>query len=228
MLSAMRIDLTGRIFGKLRVESEGESLSRSNGKRRRRWMCSCECGEMALVIQESLLRGATVSCGCYRKAFQSAGGSRLRHGFARKSKQSRTHGNWVAMRQRCENPTNAVFPRYGGRGIKVCARWQVFENFLADMGEKPKGKTIDRFPNNDGDYEPGNCRWATPGEQARNTRRNHPLTAFGETLLLVEWAEKVGVPGPVLLKRLNRGWSPEKTVSTPLVHPGDRRSHVAV
>lgn len=90
------------------------------------------------------------------------------HGHAIRGSKTRTYETWKAMAQRCRNPRHPAFARYGGRGITVCERWMSFENFLADMGERPPGTSIDRFPNRDGNYEPGNCRWATSTEQARN------------------------------------------------------------
>lgn len=98
-----------------------------------------------------------------------------RHGHTNAGKMSPTYTSWLAMRQRCENPKNARYSRYGGRGIKVCAHWQSFDNFLADMGERPTGKTLDRFPNSDGDYERTNCRWATPSQQYATRKTHSPL-----------------------------------------------------
>lgn len=96
-------------------------------------------------------------------------GHRIRS--AGKNRSSKTYLSWMAMKQRCLNPHAEKFPAYGGRGITICGRWMKFENFLADMGERPDGKTLDRFPNPKGDYEPGNCRWATAKEQAQNSDR---------------------------------------------------------
>jgi hypothetical protein len=97
-------------------------------------------------------------------------GIATRHGHARKGHRTRAYMCWVSMKQRCLNPNNRAYGNYGGRNISVCERWRRFENFLADMGEPPPGKSLDRYPNNDGNYEPGNCRWATPREQFLNQR----------------------------------------------------------
>ncbi len=133
---------------------------------------------------------------------------------------SRTHGHtatktyhiWSAMKQRCLNGNSHNYKTYGARGIRVCERWLVFENFLADMGEKPDGKSLDRYPNNDGNYEPGNCRWATRIEQANNTQRSIRLEANGQTLSVREWSELTGICMPTLFARIRRGWAPERVI----------------
>lgn len=127
-----------------------------------RWLCRCSCGVEIAVISGSLRGGNTGSCGCKTAEWRS-----LKHGMTK----TPTYRGWHGMRQRCANPKATGFKNYGGRGIKVCERWLDFENFLADMGERPEGRTLDRFPNNDGNYEPGNCRWATSKQQADNKRR---------------------------------------------------------
>lgn len=117
------------------------------------------------------------------------------------------------MLERCLNPNNRLYPEYGGRGISICERWMIFENFLADMGLRPKGTTIDRFPNNDGDYEPGNCRWATPKEQARNTRVTLFVELAGEEISLRELAETIGIKyGTMYHRVVISGWSIDQAI----------------
>lgn len=137
-------------------------------------------------------------------------------------KGTSTYNVWCSMRQRCDNPNNQRYADYGGRGIKVCERWQKFENFLADMGARPKypAHTLERR-DNDGDYTPGNCRWATYEEQQNNKRNNHRLTYQGETMTVAEWARKLGVRDQLLRVRLHRGWDLERVLSPPI--PNDRR-----
>lgn len=118
------------------------------------------------------------------------------------------------MRQRCENPNDEHYPDYGARGIRVHERWQLFENFVADMGERPKGTTLDRIRVN-GHYEPGNCRWATAQEQNRNKRSSRMVTFEGQTKCVAEWASIYGVSRNIILYRLDAGWTVEKALTTP-------------
>lgn len=141
----------------------------------RRWTCLCDCGRIRIVSQSNLKRGFSKSCGCRRK---QSNRNALKHGHSNSS--SSTHNpspeyySWSAMLHRCYCPTDASYRWYGGRGITVCSQWQGakgFETFLVDMGSRPPGYSLDRYPNNDGNYEPGNCRWATRMEQSRGQRR---------------------------------------------------------
>lgn len=118
------------------------------------------------------------------------------------------------MKDRCLNPKHKAFSDYGGRGITICDRWMVFENFLADMGERPDGMEIDRI-DNDGNYEPGNCRWVTSAENKRNTRRNVWITHDGRTMCLEDWSTETGLPKETLRSRILRGWDAEKALTTP-------------
>lgn len=119
------------------------------------------------------------------------------------------------MRRRCSSPLDAFYQNYGGRGISVCAEWTLFENFLADMGEKPDGMTLERI-DNDGHYEPDNCRWATPKDQARNRRSNRLLEHDGQTSVIAELAEEHGVASGTIRKRLSMGWSVERALHQPV------------
>jgi len=124
---------------------------------------------------------------------------------------------WMGMKNRCLNPKAQGFRYWGGRGIKICDRWMVYENFLEDMGPRPTPKhSLDRI-NNNGDYEPSNCRWATIDEQNRNKRTNIWMTFRGKTMLPIDWSKELGICIETLEGRLRRGWSHEKTLSTPVL-----------
>jgi hypothetical protein len=140
-----------------------------------------------------------------------------RHGHASRSGKSATWLTWASMIRRCTMPSQDSYPLYGGRGIVVCERWQTFENFLADMGEKPAGTSIERI-DSDGNYEPSNCRWATMKEQQRNRRGNRHITNAGLTMTAAEWAERTGLPSSAIRSRLDKlGWPVERALTEPLM-----------
>ena len=126
---------------------------------------------------------------------------------------TRTYSSWRTMLKRCSNPKHDNYAFYGGRGIKVCERWQTFESFLADMGEAPAGMTLDRRDNN-GNYEPSNCRWATAQEQAENRRNSVYVTLDGVQMTLTAAARKLGISQPLANWRLRKGWPLEKVLSS--------------
>lgn len=140
----------------------------------------------------------------------------LKHGHARRIGNTPEYKVWSAMRSRCNNPRHASWKHYGGRGITVCERWSLFSNFIEDMGMRPSKKhSIDRIDNN-GNYEPSNCRWATWKEQGRNRRDNKVITYRGENRPLSEWVEILGVDAKIVDSRINRlGWSTEEAFETP-------------
>lgn len=158
-----RLDISGRRFGAITALWPIEH--RPGGYA---WMCRCDCGQERESIVGNLTSGKIQSCGCKKAA--SISRSLIVHGHARKGARTALHRAWSMMLDRCKNPRNIGFKNYGGRGIAVCERWHKFENFLADMGDRPEGMSIDRI-NNDGNYEPRNCRWATRSQQQRNKRK---------------------------------------------------------
>src|SRR4029077_2835099 len=136
----------------------------------------------------------------------------LIHGHKVRHHTSATYSSWASMIARCYRPSAANFRRYGGAGITVCERWRVFANFLADMGERPEGLTLDRI-DSDGNYEPGNCRWATLSQQMANRKGIHELYFKGRKLTRQEWAQETGIKYWTIKKRLARGWSVTRTLT---------------
>lgn len=158
------LDLTGQVFSRLTVLRRVPSDKHGKAQ----WLCLCVDGNEVITSTSSLRRGNTQSCGCLQRDHHF-----LKHGQDRKGKRSVEYDTWAAMIQRCTNPNHWAWRYYGGRGIKVCKRWRGkygFEKFFADMGLRPVSKTLDRFPNGDGNYELSNCRWATRKEQTRGRR----------------------------------------------------------
>ena len=140
----------------------------------------------------------------------------MQHGHSTRTKVSRTYVIWKDMISRCANRNGTYYHLYGGRGITVCKKWKDFKNFLKDMGEVPKGYQIDRI-NNDGNYCKSNCRWVTPKQNSRNTRKNRLITFNGETRCLAAWAEKIGINTNTLHARIGRlNWPIKKALTTPV------------
>lgn len=189
------------------------------------WLCQCDCGNTTCATTGRLNFGHTRSCGCLQR--ERASQAKFKHGLS----NSRLQIVWSGMKARCYYPPHKQFSDYGGRGITVCERWRnSFVNFFADMGECPKGMSIERIDNN-GNYEPGNCRWATQREQCANTRRTRNLTFRGETMCVSAWARRLGFPRPcAIISRLNNNWPIDKALTTPvkMKRPARARSTGAI
>jgi hypothetical protein len=177
------------------------------------WHCRCECGNEIETRSPNLLSGDTNSCGCYVRDKLI---ERATHGHTKSGKHSTEYVCWKNIIARCSDQNADAYPWYGGRGIKVCERWQKFENFIADMGFKPSPKHSIERDDVDRDYEPGNCRWATAAEQGANKRNTRLLTAFGKTMHMNEWCRHLGILQGTLWDRLDRGWSVERALTEPV------------
>lgn len=191
-------------FGRLLVVGQVDDVT---------FLATCDCGNSIICLGRNLRSTSVSSCGCLRKEMLRLGPIAARkHGMH----LSRTYCSWQHIKRRCNNRAAREYPHYGGRGIAVCSRWMnSFENFLEDMGEVPPDMSIDRI-NNDGNYEPSNCRWATPRQQALNKRSNCVLTFKGKTMTVTEWADKLGMIAHSLQNRIGRGWSTERALTTPV------------
>lgn len=205
------VDLTNQVFERLRVLSRAPNRGTMT-----MWHVLCDpdhggCGTAKVVNGYKLRTGNTQSCGCLYREMKHI---RSTHGHARKGKTSAEYTSWAGMIDRCYRAASKKFHHYGGRGIRVCDRWHSsFENFLADMGPKPSPKhSLDRIDVN-GNYEPGNCRWATQSQQMRNSRVTRMVTVNGETKPAADWGDETGIKYKTIVDRIDHGIAPEVAVA---------------
>ena len=192
----------------------GRLLVTSKSDRARHWDCLCACGSTKVVRSDHLKAGKVKSCGCLASE-QTA--SRNVLGAKHRLCNTPTYKSWQSMRTRCLNKNSDQYPDYGARGIAVCERWNSFECFLEDMGHRQKGTTIDRIDNDKG-YEKSNCQWSTMREQENNKRINVVLIFDGRSQTVAEWAREKGMGYQTLRKRLDFGWSVERSITEPVAH----------
>lgn len=177
------------------------------------WKCACACGNTH-VVKNADLRN-TASCGCLRI---DLGKAKTRHGMH----GSKIYEAWHAMKQRCTNPKHKAYKNYGGRGITVCEEWIEFDNFMRDMYPRPEGSSLERINNSKG-YSKDNCKWATPKEQANNTRSNRRISIFGKEITLTEASSISGLSVQTLSWRLGKlKMTPEEAMTTPLMRAPDK------
>lgn len=209
-------DLTSQRFGRLVVLNRAATVGK-----RTQWHCGCDCGNKIIAIASHLRSGHTQSCGCLK--IETTINRSTKHGAKRRIKTSPEYESWRGAKARCFRTTYRRYADWGGRGITMCEEWKNdFTAFLRDMGPCPEGRSIDRI-DNDGNYEPGNCRWATRSEQVRNSRpRKKGYTKFqpcrrfieheGRSLSVRDWAKELGIPYGRLQTRIFRGWPIEKAL----------------
>ena len=195
----------------------GRKIRNIEGERFGRWMvvalahmenkraiyqCRCECGTEKLIRGSSLTTGNSKSCGCYQTEIR----------YTHRKSKTPSHNSWLNMLQRCFNENCHYYHRYGGRGISVCKRWLKFENFFADMGERPPGTSLHRKDNDKG-YFPSNCCWTNHIQQMRHTEQNNLITYRGVTKTAIEWSELLEIPPYAIYGRSRRGCSVEEILS---------------
>jgi len=196
-------DVSGLRFGKLLVVGFSHMQSHKS-----MWNCKCDCGGLSIVSVSNLHTGHTTSCGCSRVEF---GKTSRTHGM----RHTKAYSVWTNMITRCSNPNVKCFKNYGGRGINVCERWKVFDNFIADMGTPASGMQLERIDNSKG-YEPGNCKWETASRNCRNKRTNKILTHNGKSLCLSDWESEVGISARLISDRIRKGWTAKEALETPV------------
>jgi hypothetical protein len=216
-----RIDLNGKRFGRWVVIGFAGRKNRKGGSSAR-WRVQCDCGNVGVVPSDVLRDGRSRSCGCLNKELAR---QRIKHGHDRRGQRSLEYKVWVGIRSRCNNKAHGLYSYYGGRGIKVCSRWNGkngFANFLKDMGPRPSARySIERKDNNKG-YSPSNCCWATHHDQMRNTRHTVMVLFGGRRMCLTDAAIEAGLPYKVVHGRIKRrGWTVERALTTP--HKTDLR-----
>lgn len=196
------IDLTGLRFSRwTAIERRGQTK-----KRMALWFCQCDCGNTGLVSSGNLRRGHSTSCGC----------AHIDSITSHNKTRTPEYAAWSMMKSRCYRKNDISYPRYGALGIKVCDRWlNSFENFLADMGERPSAEhSLDRI-DSQGNYGPNNCRWSDITTQDNNRRSNRLVSLNGKTQTVTQWARELGIASNTVFSRLSRGWTDELALTTP-------------
>lgn len=202
-----RLELSGMKFSSLLVISFAGIKKHPCGSSHSLWNCKCDCGKEIIVHGSSLTTGNSKSCGCVSRRNTS---NRCRtHGMS----GTNSYLRWQGMMNRCRNIKDISYKNYGGRGITVCERWTNYSNFISDMGQAPEGCSLDRIDNN-GNYEPGNCKWSTVSEQSRNKRSNRIISFQGKSQALIDWAREIGIDQASLRERLDK-WSIQDSLTKP-------------
>jgi hypothetical protein len=216
--SKKSLDLTGQQFSRWAVVERAENTNLGSA----RWLCQCSCGNRVVVVGVNLRNGRSKSCGCLKKErMAERARSQVTHGRTRMPE----YQAYRDARDRCRNPNSPSYAGYGARGIKFL--YANFEEFFADLGERPPGTSLERC-NNHGHYQRSNCRWTTPVEQANNRRSNRLITVFSRTQTMARWAREVGISYSVILQRINHyGWAFEDALTRPSRSLKRRRGRTA-
>ena len=214
-------DLTGQRFGRLVVIHLEDDYVSPSGYHKKRWLCHCDCGNDVIVWSGNLINSHTQSCGCQHLEKIATGNTK--HGI----RNTRVYRIWTDIITRCENPNSEYYGKYGGRGIKMCDEWRndplsFYEWSIANG--YADGLSIDR-KNNDGNYEPSNCRWSNRVEQANNTSRNHYITYKDKTMTIAQWARETGLSNKTIADRLALGWDVESALTT-TIKAGNRYKNI--
>jgi len=199
----MTDDMIGKVFGRLQVLQFSGISGKSQHKT---YLCRCECGNEKHIVGASIRAGRSRSCGCLSAAQLFTSDRVKTHGHSR----TRTYSIWNGMKNRCSPLSKGKTRKnYYAKGIRVCDRWLTFENFFSDMGEAPKGMTLERLDGNQ-NYEPENCVWATPKTQANNMSSNHIVEFQGKRQTIAQWADELGLSHNTFAYRLYRAFTPDK------------------
>lgn len=194
-----KVNLIGQKFGRLTILEEANKRNEFGNVM---WVCLCECGNTKTISSNSLRSNLTTSCGCYSR--ETVIKFHTKHGQCPRKGKSLTYLSWDGMIQRCTNSNHKQYYSYSK--IKIDPRWMFFDNFVKDMGERPsKGHTLDRFPDQNGDYELSNCRWATWVEQSRNKKSNIWIEYNNKRMILTDWAKELGTKLSVIRRSMKRG-----------------------
>lgn len=199
---AHKKEIIGNIYGRLMPILECGKTSSGQY----RYLSVCECGTSKVITGSLMSQGVVLSCGCLKRERMIS--RNTKHNGCGTS----TYETWQGMKSRCTNQNQSAYANYGARGITFDSAWDEFAAFVADMGERPNGCTLERIDNDKG-YSKENCKWATNAEQSRNTRQNVNLTFNGKTQCMTDWAKELAIPYPTIQDRVRKGWSVEKTLA---------------
>ena len=207
-MRARKLNLLREKFSRLTVIENVGSDKNYNSL----WLCECQCGNKIIVVGKQLKHGVTKSCGCLKIDLLKE------RSISHHKTETAEYRIWRHIKSRCLNPNVWNYHNYGGRGITICERWKnSFENFYEDMGPRPsKSHSLDRYPDKNGDYEPGNCRWATLIEQANNCRSNHIIKYKNNEGTIAQIARKLNLKASLISSRLKKGWSIEDAIEKPI------------